>query len=226
MLVRPLGQSGIRVAPIGLGAMPLSIYERPREVDAIRVLHAALGAGVTLIDTADVYCIDDRDIGHNERLIAQALRSWPARHGILVATKGGLQRPGGDWVSNGRPEHLKRACEASLRALKVDAVDLYQLHAPDSEVPFAESIGALAELRAAGKVRHVGLSNVSLPQIQAAEALVPIVSVQNLCNPFDRSAWLEGVVAYCEQRGMAFLPYSPVGGGRGKVRVQTDLTLR
>jgi len=143
----------------------------------------------------------------------------------VLATKGGLERPNGDWTTNGRPAHLKRACDRSLAALAVARIPLYQLHAPDDEVPFADSVGALAELRAAGKIAHVGLSNVSVAEIALARAIVPIVSVQNRCNPFDRSAWDDGVIAYCAAHGIAFLPYSPVGGGRGKAKVASDRTL-
>lgn len=214
-----------RVAPIGLGGMPMSIRGRPAEADSLKVIHAALDAGMDLIDTADVYCLDDDDIGHNERLIAKALAARSDRERIVVATKGGLERPKGAWTTNGRPEHLKQACEKSLRALGVAQIQLYQLHAPDDEVPFADSVGALAELRAAGKIAHVGLSNVTVEEIEIARAIVPVVSVQNRCNPFDRSAWEDGVVQHCTAHGIAFLPYSPVGGGRGKAQVATDPTL-
>ncbi len=222
---RAIGTSGLTVAPIGLGGMPMSIRGRPSEADALRTIHAALDAGMDLVDTADVYCLSDDDIGHNERLIAKALRERADTNGVVVATKGGLERPGGDWTTNGRPDHLRRACDKSLAALGVDRIQLYQLHAPDDDVPFAESVGALAELRAAGKIAHVGLSNVSVAEIEIARAIVPIVSVQNRCNPFDRSAWTDGVVQYCTANGLAFLPYSPVGGGNGKARVATDDTL-
>jgi aryl-alcohol dehydrogenase-like predicted oxidoreductase len=214
------------VAAIGLGCMPLSISGRPPESEAIRVIHAALGAGMTLLDTADVYCMDERDIGHNERLIAKALQTWPHGDELVVATKGGMERPGGDWTCNGSPAHLARACDASLKALGLDCITLYQLHTPDDDVPFAESVGALAQLRAAGKIRHVGLSNVSVAEIEVARAIVPIVSVQNRCNPFDLSSFSDGVVGACEAAGIAFLPYSPVGGGRGKDRVRDDATLQ
>lgn len=220
-----IGSSGLSVAPIGLGGMPMSIQGRPSQIDALRTIHAALDAGMDLIDTADVYCVDDADIGHNERLIAMALRERGDASEIVVATKGGLERPKGAWTTNGRPEHLRRACDASLAALGVAQIQLYQLHAPDDDVPFADSVGALAELRAAGKIAHVGLSNVSVAEIEAARAIVPIVSVQNRCNPFDRSAWEGGVVQYCTTNSIAFLPYSPVGGGRGKAKVATDKTL-
>ena len=222
MKQRALGRSGLEVGCIGLGAMPLSLEGRPEEGEAIRVIHAALEHGVTLIDTADVYCLDDGDLGHNERLIARALREWPDGARVLVATKGGLERPGGDWTRNGRPEHIKAACERSLRALGVDCLGLYQLHAPDPAVPFADSVGAIAELQRAGKVRHVGLSNVSVSQIEDAGAIVSVVSVQNRCNPYDRSAFATGVVDHCSRHGIAFLPYSPVGGHFGHARVGGD----
>ena len=200
---------------VGYGGMHLSLQERPPEAESLRVIRAALDAGVRLIDTADVYCLDDSDIGHNERLIADALRGWNGPRGdVLVATKGGLTRPRGSWERDGRPEHLRAACEQSLRALGVERIALYQLHAPDPSVPFEESIGALADLRGEGKVQWVGLSNVAVPQIRAAEAIVPIAAVQNRLNPFFREALADGVVRYCEERGIGFLAYSPTGGGR------------
>jgi aryl-alcohol dehydrogenase-like predicted oxidoreductase len=195
--------------------MHLSLQERPPEVESVRVIRAALDAGVRLIDTADVYCLDDSDIGHNERLVADALRGWSGPRGdVLVATKGGLTRPGGRWERAGRPEHLRSACDRSLRALGIERIGLYQLHAPDPAVPLEESVGALADLRRDGKVRWVGLSNVSVPEIRAAEAIVPIASVQNRLNPFFREALADGVVRYCEERGIGFIAYSPTGGGR------------
>jgi aryl-alcohol dehydrogenase-like predicted oxidoreductase len=199
----------------GFGGMHLSIDGRPPEDVALKVIHAALDAGVTLIDTADVYCLSHLDIGHNERLIARALAGWkgPAET-IRVATKGGLERPDGRWVSNGRPEHLFRACDRSLQALGVERIELYQLHAPDPRVPFLESVEALAELARLGKVREIGLSNVSVEEIERARRVIPIASVQNRLNPFFREALDEGVVEYCSREGILFLAYSPVGGGR------------
>ena len=211
----PLGPGAAQVSIVGFGGMPLSIAGRPEEPEAIRTLHAALEAGMTLIDTADVYCLDEADIGHNERLVAKALAAWgTGRSGVFVATKGGMTRPRGSWERDARPEHLRKACEASLTALGVEQIDLYQLHAPDSAVPFADSVGALAELRAAGKIRWVGLSNVSVKEIDEARAIVPIVTVQNRLNPFFREAISEGVVRTCAHFGLGFLAYSPVGGGR------------
>src|SRR5689334_2983078 len=164
MKQRRLGPDGPLVGAIGLGGMYMSITGRPDEGQAIRAIHAALDAGVTLIDTADVYCLDHRDIGHNERLIAKAIAGRAER--VILATKGGLTRPDGAWARDARPERLREACEASLRALRVSAIDLYQLHAPDSNVPFADSVGAIARLREHGKVRLVGLSNVDIAQIE------------------------------------------------------------
>jgi aryl-alcohol dehydrogenase-like predicted oxidoreductase len=215
MKSRALGAGAPAVPVVGYGGMHLSLQERPPERESIEVIRAALDAGVRLIDTADVYCRDEWDLGHNERLVAEALRGWRGpRDDVLVATKGGLTRPGGRWENDGRPEHLRAACDRSLRALGVERIALYQLHAPDPAVPFEESIGALADLRRAGKIRWVGLSNVSVPQIRSAEAIVPVASVQNRLNPFFREALAEGVVPYCEERGIGFLAYSPTGGGR------------
>lgn len=213
---RSLGPGAPAVSPIGLGGMALSLSGRPAdEATGIRVIQAALDHGVTLIDTADVYCLDDTDIGHNERLIARALRGWSGAHdGVIVATKGGMIRPGGRWERNGRPEHLRRACDHSLRALGIDRIDLYQLHAPDPEVPLTDSVGALAELQRAGKIRWVGLSNVSVADIVVASRSVTVVTVQNRLNPFFREALDSGVVTECARRGIGFLAYSPVGGGR------------
>lgn len=220
MHARKLGPDGPEVGAVGLGGMYLSIASgpggsRPDEAQAIATIHAALDAGMTLIDTADVYCIDDRDIGHNERLIAKALKGRPEK--ALVATKGGLERPKGSWTTNGRPEHLRAACDASLKALGVERIELYQLHAPDDDVPFADSVGAIARLREEGKVARVGLSNVSVVELAEAERIVPISSVQNRWNPQDRRAEREGVLAACTEKGIAFLPYSPFGGARGAV---------
>ena len=216
MRTRSLGPGAPAVSAMGLGGMPLSTTGRPPEEQAIRTIHAALDAGVTLLDTANVYCLDDGDIGHNERLIAKALATWRgARDGVIVATKGGMTRPEGRWERNGgRPDQLRRACEASLKALGVERIDLYQYHAPDPSVPFADSVGALADLRAQGKVHWVGLSNVSVAQIDEATKIVPITTVQNRLSPFFREALDRGVVAHCGARGIGFLAYSPVGGGR------------
>lgn len=214
MPTRRLG--GLQVGAVGLGEMPMSLAGRPDEDRSIRTIHAALDAGVTLVDTADAYCLDGSEIGHGERLVRKALDAWPGdRDRVLVATKGGHTREGREWGLDGRPEHLRQACEASLRALGVDAIGLYQLHRPDPKVPFLESVGAMAELKAAGKVRLVGLSNVSVDQIKQARQVVEVASVQNEFSPrFRRS---EGELAFCAAERIAFLPWSPLGGiGRGR----------
>jgi aryl-alcohol dehydrogenase-like predicted oxidoreductase len=203
------------VSAVGYGGMHLSIKDRPPEEQGIRVIHASLDAGVTLIDTADVYCMDDGDLGHNERLIAKALKTWSGdRSRITVATKGGMRRPGGRWEIDGTPRHLKAACERSLQALGVEQIDLYQLHVPDPRVPLSETVGALSDLQREGKVKWIGLSNVSVAEIEEAEAVAPITTVQNRLNPFFREALAEGVVAHCTDRDIGFLAYSPTGGGR------------
>jgi aryl-alcohol dehydrogenase-like predicted oxidoreductase len=222
---RVLGSSGISVRPIGLGGMPMSIQGRPTREQSLDTLRAAFEAGIDFVDTADVYCLDDDDIGHNERLIAEGIRLFGAGRHITVATKGGCVRPNGAWGVDGRPSHLKQACDRSLVALGVDRITLYQLHAPDGRVKLEDSVGALAELRAAGKIAHVGLSNVSVDQLDRAERIVPIVSVQNRLNPYDTRALTDGVLAACQRRGIAFLPYSPVGGSRGIARLRADPAL-
>jgi aryl-alcohol dehydrogenase-like predicted oxidoreductase len=202
--------AGTDVFPIGLGEMPMSLSSRPPEERSIRTIHAALDAGVNLIDTADAYARDHTDIGHGERLVAEALRG--RRDGVIVATKGGHTRNGEAWELDGRPEHLRAACEASLRALETDRIDLYQYHRPDPKVPYEESIGAIKELQDEGKVRWVGISNANVEQIELACSIVDVVAVQNQLSLEYRSPIDKGEVALCEERGIAFLPWSPLGG--------------
>ena len=207
-LTRKLGDA--EVFPIGLGEMPLSLKGRPDEDRAIRTIHAALDAGVNLIDTADAYAFDDTDINHGERLVAKALKG--RRDGVIVATKGGHLRDGQAWPIDGRPEHIRAACEASLRALETDRIDLYQFHRPDPHVPYAESIGAFRELQDEGKVRWVGISNANVEQIEEALGIADIVSVQNQLALDFTSPVSKGEVELCTERGLAFLPWSPLGG--------------
>ncbi len=215
MRSRPLGPNAPQVSAIGFGGMPLSIDGRPPEPVAIQTIHAALDAGVTLIDTADVYCLSDQDLGHNERLIAAALAGWKGpRENIVVATKGGMERPNGAWTHNGRPEHLFRACDRSLKNLGVERIQLYQLHAPDPQVPYRESIEALAELVKRGKVRWLGVSNVVIEEIELARRIHAIETVQNRLNPFFTESLDDDVVQHCAATELGFLAYSPVGGGR------------
>ena len=226
MHARPLGNSGLLVSQIGLGGMPLSIAGRPSRSEAIKVVHASLRAGVTLIDTADVYCLDQSEIGHNEKLVAEALGQLTTPVDVVVATKGGLQRPGGAWVTDADPRRLRSACEASLKALRLPVLPLYQLHAVDDAVPLEDSVGALVELRRQGKIAHIGLSNVTPAELRRALAMTPIASVQNRCSVFDRRDLSNGMMALCEAEKIAYLAYSPVGGGRGKSRVAEDATLK
>jgi len=198
------------VFPIGLGGMPMSLSGRPEEAQSIRAIHAALDAGVNLIDTADAYCADEDDVGHNERLIAKALEG--RRDGVIVATKAGHIRPGGAWELDGRPEHIRAACEASLKALATDRIDLYQYHRPDPDVPYAETVGAFKELQDEGKVRWIGLSNCTVAQLEEALGVAEIVSVQNQLSLDFTSPLAKGEVDACTERGLAFLPWSPLGG--------------
>ena len=194
---------------IGFGGMPLSIQGRPDEEQGRRVIRAAVDAGMTFIDTADVYCLDDNDIGHNERLIASAVGN---RDDVRIATKAGLRRPRGAWTNDASPAHIREACEKSLRALNTDRIWLYQLHAPDPKVSFEKSVQAFAELQREEKFEHFGLSNVTVAQIDQARAILPVVSVQNRLNPYFREN--VKVAKACVERDITFLAYSPVGGGR------------
>jgi aryl-alcohol dehydrogenase-like predicted oxidoreductase len=204
----------VRVSAIGLGGMPMSIEGRPDEDRSIRTIHAALDAGITLIDTADAYHIGADEVGHNESLIARALASYGGdTSDVLVATKGGHLRPGdGSWTVDGSPDYLKQACEASLKRLGVDAIGLYQYHRPDPRVPYADAIGAIRDLLDAGKIRMAGISNANPQQIRQAREILGgrLVSVQNQFSPSFRSS--EPELELCTELGIAFLPWSPLGG--------------
>ncbi|WP_327396641.1 aldo/keto reductase [Streptomyces phaeochromogenes] len=205
---------GLRVSAVGLGAMPLSIEGRPDEARAMATVHAALDAGVTLLDTADSYHLPGDEPGHNERLVARALATYDGDTAdVLVTTKGGRGRPAdGSWTVTGSPRHLKSAAEASLKRLGVEAIGLYQLHKPDPAVPFEESVGALRDLLDEGKIRYAGISNTNTGQIRRAHALLGdrLVSVQNRYSPAVRDS--EPELRLCAELGLAFLPWSPLGG--------------
>ena len=204
----------VHVSAIGLGGMPMSIEGRPDRDRSLATVHAALDAGVTLIDTADAYHLDSGDVGHNELLIAEALATYGGdTSDVLVATKGGHTRPGGGaWDVDGRPEHLRAACDASLKRLGVEAIGLYQHHRPDPQVPYEETIGALAGLLDAGKIRLAGISNADPAQIRQAREILGgrLASVQNQFSPAFRSS--EPELELCTELGVAFLPWSPLGG--------------
>jgi pyridoxine 4-dehydrogenase len=200
----------LTVKRLGFGAMRLcgpGIWGEPEDPQAAEdVLRRVVEVGINLIDTADAY-----GPGVNEDQISSALYPYP--EDLVIATKGGLVRPGpGRWQTNGRPQHLREACEGSLRRLRVDTIDVYQLHRPDSRVPFEDSVWALAELRDEGKIRHVGLSNVGVRELVMALDIVPIVSVQNRYNLTDRSS--EAVIETCEREGIAFIPWFPLATGK------------
>jgi pyridoxine 4-dehydrogenase len=209
----PAGKAGtltigrdLSVNRMGFGAMRITgagIWgEPPDPAEARQVLRRAVELGVQLIDTADAYGPEV-----SEQLIYEALH--PYRKDLLIATKGGLTRPSaGRWDHDASPEHLRTACDASLSRLHLQRIDLYQLHAPDPKVPFEDSVGELAKLRSAGKIRHIGLSNVSVDQVRKAQAIAPIVSVQNRYNIDDRGS--DEVLRYCESAGLAFLPWAPL----------------
>ena len=196
----------LTVARLGFGAMRITgdgIWGEPPDRDRAKAtLRRALELGVTFVDTADSYGPEV-----SETLIAEALYPYP--DDLVIATKGGLVRPGpGKWEADGRPEYLREACEGSLRRLRLEQIPLYQFHRPDPKVPVAESVGALAELKAAGKIRHIGVSNFSVQQLHEVQGITPIVSVQNRYNAADRAS--DSVVDLCEQEGLAFLPWAPI----------------
>jgi aryl-alcohol dehydrogenase-like predicted oxidoreductase len=199
----------LEVRRLGFGAMRITgdgIWGPPDDPEAARsLLRRVVELGVNLIDTADSYGPEV-----SENLIAAALHPYP--DGLVIATKGGLTRTGpGRWPRDGRPEHLREACEGSLRRLKVDRIDLYQLHSPDSEVPYEDSVGTLKELQDEGKIRHIGISNVSAEQLEQARGLVDVVTVQNRYNLTDRSS--EDVLDACEEAGIGFIPWFPLATG-------------
>ncbi|BCL26945.1 aldo/keto reductase [Streptomyces aurantiacus] len=212
MQTRAIGD--VRVGAIGLGGMPMSIEGRPDEARSISAVHAALDAGVTLIDTADAYHRDANEVGHNESLIARAVAEYGGdTSDVLIATKGGHLRPGdGSWTLNGSPEYLKKACDASLKRLGVEAIGLYQFHRPDPKVPYGESVGAIRDLLDAGKIRFAGISNADPDRIRQANEILGgrLVSVQNQFSPAFRSS--EPELELCAELGIAFLPWSPLGG--------------
>jgi len=201
LTVNRLGFGAMRVTGEGIWGWPTD------RGNALKVLKRAVELGVNLIDTADAYGPET-----SELLIAEALYPYP--NGLVIATKGGLTRPGpGEWVPDGRPEHVKQAVDGSLKRLRLERIDLYQLHSIDPKVPMEESLGAIKEMRDAGKIRHVGLSNVEPDEIERARKVVPIVSVQNRYNIEDRKS--ENALVYCEKNNLGFLPWFPIGGTRG-----------
>src|SRR5271168_4565589 len=200
----------LRVARLGFGAMRITgggVWGEPsNRSEAVRVLRRAFELGINFIDTADSY-----GPGVSEEIIAEALHPYPA--GLVIATKGGFVRPGPDqWVENGKPEHLRSACEGSLRRLRLDRIDLYQLHRIDPKVPAEEQLGTLKDLQAQGKIKHIGLSEVNVKQIEHARKIVPVVSIQNRYSLADRGS--EDALEYCERSNIGFIPWFPLAAGK------------
>lgn len=199
----------LNIYRLGFGTMRITgkgVWGAPADkAETLAVLRRAIELGINFLDTANSYGPEV-----SEHLIAEALYPYPA--GLVIATKGGFTRPGPDvWVPDGRPEHLREALDGSLRRLRLERIDLYQFHTPDPKVPFEDSVGELARLRQEGKIRHVGLSNVTVAQLEQARRIVPIVSVQNRYNILDRSS--EGLVDITEREGIAFIPWFPLATG-------------
>ncbi|BAY86724.1 aldo/keto reductase [Calothrix parasitica NIES-267] len=211
-----LGKSGLLVSTIGLGGMPMSVYDRPSESQSINVIHRALDLGITFIDTADSYCKDESDKHHNEQLIHKALQTYSGdTSNITVATKGGLMRPNQSWAINGNPEHLRETIRVSFEVFGGNKpIDVWQLHAPDPDYTIEASLEPAKEAQEAGMINRIGVSNFSVEQIKQARDVVDIVSVQNQYNPWQRQPETDGVLEYCENEGLTFIPWSPFGGRR------------
>jgi aryl-alcohol dehydrogenase-like predicted oxidoreductase len=201
------------IFPIGLGAMPLSIENRPDENEPINIIETFVENGGNFIDTADVYGLDDSDRGHNEKLIHKALKQLGYLDQVLIATKGGATRPNGGWGLRGaHPKKLRKACEQSLINLNVASHGLYYLHGPDPAVPLEDSIGELQQLKNEGKIIHIGIANVNLDEIKLATSLTSITAIQNRCNPFCKGDFKNGVIEFCKLNNIVYVPYSPLGG--------------
>lgn len=212
----------LTVNRLGFGAMRITgpgVWGKPPDEElACKVLKRVVQLGVNFIDTADSYGPEV-----SEELIARALHPYPP--GLVIATKGGLTRPGPDvWNRNGRPEHLRAACEGSLKRLRLERIDLYQLHAPDPEVRYEDSLGELVRLKEEGKIRHIGVSNVSLEELKRAQAVTPVVSVQNRYNLEERR--YDPVLKHCEEASIAFLPWAPLSSGRAAVQATAKKTVQ
>lgn len=216
METKQLGKSGVYVSAIALGGMPMSLSSRPPESESLQVIHRALDLGVTFIDTADSYCKDESDKHHNEKLIHKALQTYSGdASNVIVATKGGLMRPNGSWTRNGNPEHLRKTIKESFEALGGNKpIDVWQYHSPDPDYTIEEALKPAKEAVKEGLIRFVGVSNFSVEQIKQAQDVVEIVSVQNQYSPWYRQPEKDGVLKYCEQQQLTFLPWSPFGGSR------------
>jgi len=229
-ITRELGSTGIKIRPIGFGAGQLSIGEYTDESQAIAIINEAMNV-YDMIDTADSYCLNSSDTGHNERLIAKVFHNHPRKNQVIIATKGGLIRQDLYNVDfDISPQHLRDAVEGSLPRLGISSITLYYLHAPDLRPnpkpnSFETAIQTLAELRKEGKIKHVGISNVTLEQIKVAQNIVPITAVQNSLSFFDRKDLENGVVEYCQKCGISYVAYSPLRGRDGHAGISQDENL-
>jgi len=230
MEARKFGRAEWELHPVGMGCMPLSLKEdRPEEKEAVRVILRAVECGVQLFDTADAYYAQGDEPGHNERIVGKALRelSDADRERLVVATKGGHVRPEGRWETDGRPEHLREVCEASLENLRMERIPLYQFHRPDPNTPIEDSLGELKRLQDEGKILHIGVSNFSMEQIERAEKVVTVVSLQNRFGPASREVEADGTHAIALARNIAFMAYGPLNGMNGaKALGEGDETVR
>jgi len=223
---RTIGTTDISVNALGFGAWQLSNVNRPDQAQAIEVIAAALDGGAELIDTADCYCSGENEFGHNEQLVNTALTTLGRKTEVTIASKCGFLGPPDHWLPAGSPERIKQCCDGSLKRLGVETIALYQLHGPDPKVPIEDTVGALAELQSAGKVRHIGLSNVDNDQLDRALSVTRIESVQNRCNPWVRDDLDNGLLKRCGERGITYIPWHPVGGEDGHRACASDVKLR
>jgi aryl-alcohol dehydrogenase-like predicted oxidoreductase len=222
MQTTQIANTGIEVSAIALGGMPMSIYDRPPESQSLDTIHRALDLGITFIDTADSYCKDESDKHHNEKLIYKALQTYKGDvSNVIIATKGGLMRPNQNWTQNGNPQHLRETIRVSFEALGgKKPIDIWQYHSPDPKYTIEESLKAAKEAVEEGLIRFVGVSNFSVEQIKKARDVVDIVSVQNQYSPWQRQPESDGVLEYCEQEKLTFLPWSTFGGMRRHAGLQ------
>ncbi len=213
------------LSAIGLGAMPLSLQGRPDEATAMRVIRTYLEGGGNFIDTANVYCSNEHELGHNENLIHRAVKS-SGRDDVYIATKGGLRMHGDNWTVDASPAWLRMSCEQSLMNLNSACIFLYQLHAPDPDIDILESVGELMRMQAEGMIRHIGLSNVTRQQLRRVVEMTDILAVQNCCNLFDRADVDSGLLEMCREQQIVFIAHSPVGGHYDHARLMQNTVLR
>lgn len=219
MKMRRLGPDGPTVSVIGLGSMLLSITGRPPTDQAMRVIRSALDKGVTLFDTADGYCLDEHEMGHNEKILARGLEGHRER--VTVMTAVGLRRPGGAWTVDSSPEFLKEAVHRSLKNQGVETLDVVSLYSPDKRIAYEDSIGTLARLKEEGKIRYIGICNADLEMVRKAESVTPIQTIQNRWNPQHREIEKDGILEHCMATGKALVAYGPFGGTFGAPTLTT-----